>query len=103
MLRILAFEETFGASGKIERSKSYLQETYPQLTFPIRVVSFSGNYPYSVDLNRDPEQHLEAYTESYSSTIDRIDVPVSSYTLEGTSAKLVNVILFYEPHREVKS
>lgn len=90
----LAIEETFDSSGKIERNKAYLEKTYSELKLPIVAVMFRGDAAFSVELNNNPHQHLEAYATPFR--IPRLEVKVSGYKLEGTDTKLVNVILWYK-------
>jgi len=97
---IFSIEETFGASGKIERSKTYLEATYPELLLPAYAVMMRGDTAFSTDLNISAHQHLEAYSTPFR--IPKLDVKVSSYKLEGTNTKLVNVILWYKPRRNQK-
>lgn len=100
---ILAIEETFGVKGKITRSKSYLEKTYPELNFPATAIMLTGDTAFSADLNDDSKQHIEVYSTPFRTP--KIDTKVSSYKLEGTNAKLVNVILWYKakrPQTEVK-
>lgn len=94
---ILAIEETFTTTGKIDRNKSYLEKTYPELNLPAHAVALRGDAAFSVDLNDNPTQHLEAYATPFR--IPKVDTKVSSYKLEGTDTKLVNVILWYKPRR----
>ena len=96
-MAVLAIEETFGASGKIARNKSYLEKTYPELYLPAYAVMFRGDAAFSVDLNNNSHQHIEAYSTPFK--IPALKTKISSYTLEGTNTKLVNVILWYEPRR----
>jgi len=97
-LAILAIEETFGATGKIERNKTYLELTYPELHFPALAIMLRGNEAFSVNLNNNPRQHIEAYSTPFR--IPRLETKVTSYLLEGTNTKLVDVIFWYKPWRK---
>lgn len=94
---ILAFEETFGATGIISRGKSYLEKTFPELTFPITAIRLCGDDAFSVELNGNPSMHLEVYASPFRT--EKINVKVSSFKLEGTNTKKVNVILWYKARR----
>ena len=101
---ILAIEETFGATAKIVRTKAYLEKTYSNLRFPAYAVAFRGDAAFSVNLNDNSLQHLEAYSTPFR--IPRLEAKVSGYKLEGTNTKFVNVILWCKPRiiirKEVK-
>lgn len=99
-MAILAIEETFGSSGKIARNKSYLEKNYPELKLPAIAIMLRGDASFSVDLNNNSNQHLEAYATPFR--IPRLEGKVTSYTLEGTSSKKVNIILWYNPKRKQK-
>ena len=94
---VLAIEETIPASGILERDKSYLEKIYPELNLPAHSIALRGDALFSVDLNGNPNQHLEAYATPFR--IPKTETKVSGYKLEGTSTKVVNVILWYKPRR----
>ena len=97
LTRILAIEETFTETGKINRGKSYLEKTYPELNLPANAIALRGDAAFSVELNGNPHQHLEAYATPFR--IPKIDAKVSGYKLEGTDTKVVNIIIWYKARR----
>jgi len=97
---IFAIEETFGLAANIIRSKSYLEQTYPELKLPANAIMLRGDAAFSVDLNCNDKQHLEAYSTPFR--IPRLDVRINSYKLEGTDTKKVNVVFWYVEERKQK-